>query len=144
MTDNVIEFSLDLFFSGVLGLLAWFFGGFDVLLKVLIVMIVIDYATGLSIAWLDNALCSSVGFRGITKKCIMLSFVGIAHLMDMIIPDDHGAIRSIVCLFYISNEGKSIIENAHRLGVPFPNELLKHFDFIHKDEKITCDKSVSE
>ena len=64
----------------------------------------------------------------------MLTFIGIAHLLDTIIPDDGGAMRSIVCLFYIANEGKSILENADRLGIPIPQMLIKHFSNIHKDD----------
>ena len=126
--DTVVDFALG---SGI-GLLSWFFGGLDGLLKVLLVLIIIDYFSGLSVAWLNRTISSATGFKGITKKCIMLTFVGIAHLLDTIIPDDGGAIRSIVCLFYIANEGKSIIENADRLGIPIPHMLLKHFNNIRK------------
>ena len=35
--------------------------------------------------------------------------------------------KIVVCLFYISNEGISILENAHKLGVPIPDILSKHF-----------------
>ena len=128
VSDTAIDFVLG---SGI-GLLSWFFGGLDGLLKVLLVLIVIDYFSGLSVAWLNRTISSAVGFLGITKKCIMLTFVGIAHLLDTIIPDDGGAIRSIVCLFYIANEGKSSIENADRLGIPIPHMLLKHFNNIRK------------
>ena len=126
--DTVVDFALG---SGI-GLLSWFFGGLDGLLKVLLVLIIIDYFSCLSVAWLNRTISSATGFKGITKKCIMLTFVGIAHLLDTIIPDDGGAIRSIVCLFYIANEGKSIIENADRLGIPIPHMLLKHFNNIRK------------
>ena len=126
--DTVVDFALG---SGI-GLLSWFFGGLDGLLKVLLVLIIIDYFSGLSVAWLNRTISSATGFKGITKKCIMLAFVGMAHLMDTIIPDSGGAMRYIVCLFYIANEGKSIIENADRLGIPIPHMLLKHFNNIRK------------
>ena len=126
--DTVIDFAV----GSIIGLISWFFGGLDGLLKVLLALIVIDYFSGLTVAWRTNTISSAVGFLGISKKCLMLTFVGIAHLLDTIIPDDGGAIRSIVCLFYIANEGKSIIENADRLGIPIPHMLLKHFNNIHK------------
>ena len=98
----------------------------------MLALIIIDYFSGLTVAWRTNTISSAVGFIGISKKCLMLTFVGIAHLLDTIIPDDGGAMRSIVCLFYIANEGKSIIENADRLGIPIPQMLMKHFSNIHK------------
>ncbi len=128
--DTVIDFAV----GSIIGLISWFFGGLDGLLKVLLALIVIDYFSGLTVAWRTNTISSAVGFLGISKKCLMLTFVGIAHLLDTIIPDDGGAMRSIVCLFYIANEGKSIIENADRLGIPIPQMLMKHFNNIHKDE----------
>ena len=130
ISDTVVEFAL----GSIVGLVSWFFGGLDGLLKVLLALIVIDYFSGLSVAWRTNTISSAVGFLGITKKCLILTFVGIAHLLDTIIPDDGGAMRSIVCLFYIANEGKSILENADRLGIPIPQMLIKHFSNIHKDD----------
>ena len=135
ISGTVNDTALDFVVGSVIGLVSWFFGGLDGLLRVLIVLIVIDYFSGLSVAWITRTISSSVGFKGITKKCIMLTFVGIAHLMDTIIPDDGGAIRSIVCLFYIANEGKSIIENAATLGIPIPQMLLKHFSRIQTHDK---------
>ena len=131
VNDSAIDFVL----GSAIGLISWFFGGLDGLLKVLLVLIVIDYFSGMSVAWLNDTISSSIGFKGITKKCIMLTFVGMAHLMDTIIPDDGGAIRSVVCLFYIANEGKSIIENADNLGIPIPHMLMKHFSNIHKQSE---------
>ena len=128
--DTVVDFAV----GSLIGLVSWFFGGLDGLLKVLLALIVIDYFSGLTVAWRANTISSAVGFLGISKKCLMLTFVGIAHLLDTIIPNDGGAMRSIVCLFYIANEGKSIIENADRLGIPIPQMLMKHFNNIHKQD----------
>ena len=136
LNDTVIDFV-----AGSFAMFAsWFFGGLDGLLKVLLVMIVIDYFSGLSVAWVNGTISSSIGFKGITKKCIMLAFVGMAHLMDTIIPDSGGAMRYIVCLFYIANEGKSIIENASELGVPFPKALKDKFSVLKEHDKIAKKK----
>ena len=70
----------------------------------------------------------------------MLAFVGMAHLIDTIIPDSGGAMRYIVCLFYIANEGKSIIENAGELGVPFPKALKDKFSVLKEHGKISKKK----
>lgn len=138
MTDDVF---IDFILGSFVGLLAWFFGGLDGLMKILLALCVIDYCSGTCVAWYKNILSSSIGFRGIVKKCIMLTFVGIAHLLDIYIVKDFlggtGIIRPVVCMFYISNEGLSIIENADKLGIPIPQILrskLLHLKSEHNQE----------
>jgi toxin secretion/phage lysis holin len=64
-----------------------------------------------------------VGARGIFKKVVIFSLVGVAHIIDQNIIGDGGVIRTAVIFFYLSNEGISIIENATRLGLPIPEKL---------------------
>ena len=131
MTDDVF---LDFILGGIYGLLVWFFGGLDGLLKLLLALIVIDYLSGTLVAWRKNILSSSYGFYGICKKCVMLTFVGIAHLVDNLLPGDAAALRLAVCMFYIANEGMSIIENGDRLGIPIPKALTQHFSKLSHDD----------
>ena len=124
MQDTAADFAM----GTVIGLIGWFFGGLDGFFKVLITFAIIDYFSGLSVAiWVNHNLSSSVGFKGITKKCLMFSFVGIAHLLDKYMLGGTRALRTAVCLFYVGNEGISIIEDADILGVPFPRILKEKF-----------------
>ena len=139
MNDTVIDFSL----ASLVGLIGWFFGGLDGFVKVLLVFASIDYLSGIAAgAWVRHNLSSAAGFKGIARKCLMFSFVGIAHVLDKYMLGDTQVLRTAVCLFYIGNEGISIIENADALGVPFPQilrekflELKKHKDTKKKDTK---------
>ncbi|MBR0033399.1 MAG: phage holin family protein, partial [Bacilli bacterium] len=46
------------------------------------------------------------------------------------------ALRTAVCLFYIGNEGISIVENAEKLGVPIPKFLHgKFLSFTEENQK---------
>jgi toxin secretion/phage lysis holin len=72
---------------------------------------------------LEKHLSRDVGARGIFKKVVIFSLVGIAHIMDQNIIRDGSAIRTAVIFFYLSNEGISIIENSTRLGLPIPEKL---------------------
>ena len=128
MTENNI---MDFLLSVVLGFVTWFFGGIDGLLQVLIAFCIIDYFTGIIAAALNHELSSRVGFRGIVKKIILFMFVGMAHLLDSYLPGDSGSIRAVVCLFYVVNEGISIIENAEKIGVPIPKPLHNMLAKIH-------------
>ena len=128
MTENNI---MDFLICSSLGFITWFFGGIDGLLQVLIAFSVIDYLTGIIAAALNHELSSRTGFRGIVKKVILFMFVGMAHLLDSYLPGDSGSIRAVVCLFYVVNEGISIIENAEKIGVPIPKPLHNMLAKIH-------------
>ena len=130
MTKDIIDF----FTAGVIGLLGWFFGGLDGFIKVLLTFTVIDYFTGLAVAYTNNEISSKIGFKGILRKSVMFSFVGIAHIIDKYFLGDTATIRTAVVLFYVGNEGISIMENAYTLGVPFPKVLRGHFLQFSKED----------
>lgn len=109
--------------TAVGGFLGWFLGGYDGFLYALIAFIVVDYLMGVMCAVLEKHLSSDVGARGIFKKVVIFSLVGVAHIIDQNIIGDGSAIRTAVIFFYLSNEGISIIENATRLGLPVPEKL---------------------
>lgn len=134
MTDDFLDFTGGVFIT----LLAWFFGEPDGFFKFLIALSVIDYLSGTFLAWVYGNLSSRVGFNGILRKCLMFTFVGIAHLIDKYIGEviGTGAItRIIVCSFYISNEGISIIENADKIGIPIPQILREKFTEIKEQHE---------
>ena len=137
MNDEVSEFLI----AGFVGLAGWFFGGLDGYIKVLIAFTVIDYISGVCRAGAEGKISSSVGFKGIARKIIMFFLVGIAHIIDKHMLNDNQALKVAVCLFYIGNEGISIIENADALGVPIPKFLhgkfLKFTEHNQNKDKVT-------
>ena len=114
---------LQMAFAAIGGWLGWFLGGYDGFLYALIAFIVVDYLMGVMCAVLGKHLSSDVGARGIFKKVVIFSLVGVVHIIDQNIIGDGSAIRTAVIFFYLSNEGISIIENATRLGLPIPEKL---------------------
>lgn len=132
MNDEVSEFMV----AGIVGLLGCFFGGLDGYIKVLIACTVIDYVTGICAAGIEGKLSSAEGFKGIARKVTMFLFVGLAHIIEQLLPDSKGAFRIAIILFYIGNEGISIIENADKLGVPIPKFLRGRFlEFSKKNQQ---------
>ena len=126
------------FFSGLfIGILAWFFGGLDGFVQVLIAFSVIDYLSGICAAVVQKqTLSSAVGFKGITKKVYMFILVGMAHIIDEHLLGNSQALRTTVCLFYIGNEGISILENTHNMNITIPKFLedkILHFTEQHND-----------
>ena len=132
------DFSIDLVWAklqmaiaAVGGWLGYFVGGVDGLMTALLVLMVMDYVTGIMCAVIDRELSSSVGFRGIFKKVLILMLVGVAHVVDLHVVGTGDALRSAVVCFYLSNEGVSMLENAAHLGLPVPDKLKDILAQLH-------------
>ncbi|WP_461206061.1 phage holin family protein [Clostridium sp. DL1XJH146] len=123
MTIKTIWNYVQMFLTAIGGWLGWFLGGNDGFLYALIAFVVVDYLTGIMCGILEKKLSSEVGSRGIFKKVLTFTLVGVAHIIDSQIIGDGSAIRTAVIFFYISNEGISIIENASKIGLPVPEKL---------------------
>lgn len=115
------DFKLALGEAGAI--IGFFLGGADGLIKALIVFAIVDYITGVAAAAIEHKLNSEIGFKGITKKLLLFCIVGVAHILDVYVLDTGAVCRSAVVLFYIANEGLSIIENVARCGLPIPDKL---------------------
>ena len=113
------------------GWLGYFLGGMDGLMIALIVFMVLDYVTGVMCAIADKKLSSSVGFKGICKKVLILMLVGLAHTVDVHVVGSGSALRGAVVCFYLSNEGLSLLENAGHLGLPIPDKLKEILAQLH-------------
>lgn len=111
-------------------------GGWDAALQVLIALMVADYISGVMVAALwqrsnkseGGGLDSKAGFRGICKKGVVLLVVWIAALLDMAIGASY--VRTAVVLFFVGNEGLSLLENLGLMGVPFPAFLQKALEAL--------------
>ena len=121
------DFSIDLIWTKVQiaitaigGWLGYFLGGMDGLMVALIVLMTLDYISGVMCAIIDKKLSSAVGFKGICKKVFILMLVGVAHIIDLHVVGTGSALRSAVVCFYLSNEGLSLLENAARAAIQPP------------------------
>ncbi len=54
------------------GFCGYFLGGWDATLRVLVMMAMIDYLTGMVAAGCNGQLKSKLGFKGIAKKVVLL------------------------------------------------------------------------
>lgn len=105
------------------GFVGWFFGNTDGFLLALIAFTIADYISGVLAAIAHRELSSEVGFKGIARKILIFTLVGLAHLLDAYLLQGSDALRMAVIFFYISNEGISLLENATRLGLPVPPQI---------------------
>lgn len=111
------------FFSTVATTLLFIFGGWDIALQSLVIVMIIDYLTGISKSYVAETLNSNKGFKGIVKKLAMLGLVAIAVIIDRLIGDT-GLIRNFIIYYLVANEGLSIIENLGEMDIIVP-EFLK-------------------
>ena len=132
-------------FTVVMGAIGYFIGGMDGLMIILLVLMGIDYITGVMCGIADKKLSSKVGFIGICRKVLILLMVGIANLLDVNIIQTGSMLRSATLFFYISNEGVSVLENAAKLGLPIPKKIKDVLEQLHdKSEKDESDKDDKE
>ncbi len=113
------------------GWLGWFLGGCDGLLYALVVFTVVDYITGVLCAIEDKNLSSEIGFKGICRKVLIFTLVGIANILDVAVIGNGSVLRTAIIFFYLSNEGVSLLENAAHLGLPIPEKLKEVLKQLH-------------
>ncbi|WMJ81984.1 phage holin family protein [Clostridium sp. MB40-C1] len=99
------------------------FGGWDLALQILIIFMILDYTMGVVIAWINKKLSSKTGFKGLLKKSVIFAVLIVAVSLDKLLNTGSWVFRTLVCYFYIANEGISILENCACLGVPIPKQL---------------------
>jgi toxin secretion/phage lysis holin len=103
---------------------SFLFGGWPLLMQVLMIFIMVDYALGVLVAATFGKLNSKIGFRGIAKKVIIVMLVAIAHSVDTILGDAH-FVRDTVIFFYLANELISILETVGKTNLPVPDVLKR-------------------
>ena len=113
---------------------------------VLLVFMILDYATGMVRAWRARELSSKIGVDGIVKKVGYMVLVVVAMGVDYLVYNGLVAVNItvpynlwfglIVTIWLIINEMISILENLSDIGVPIPSFLKK----IVKRLKKTVDK----
>lgn len=127
--------TIRVFLAVVGGFLSRFLGGMDGMVMALIWFAAIDYTTGIIAAIIEKKLDSSIGWKGILKKFVMFMIVGICHIVDADVLGGGSALRTMAIIFYISNEGVSVVENVSRAGLPVPNKLKEVLAQLKEDSE---------
>ena len=122
-------------FTALGGFFGWFLGGYDGFMYALIAFVVIDYITGVMCAISDKKLSSSVGFRGICRKVLIFTLVGVGNILDVYVLGHGSVLRTAVIFFYLSNEGVSMLENTAHLGLPIPEKLKAILAQLNEEDR---------
>ncbi|WP_346891478.1 phage holin family protein [Clostridium sp. UBA3887] len=113
----------------------WLLGTWDTALIVLILFMVLDYGTGLLRAWINKEVSSDVGLRGIARKAVIFVVLIVAVMLDRLLNTGTWVFRTLVCYFYIANEGISLLENCAGLGLPIPEKIKDALAQLKDGEK---------
>lgn len=120
--------------------LAELFGGWDMALETLLILMAADWITGgillpavfgKSPKSPNGALESRAGWKGLCRKGMTLFYILIAARLDRLLGMDY--IRNAVCIGFIANELLSIVENAGLMGVPLPAMIRKVIDILKEN-----------
>ncbi len=134
--------------AAVTGAIAGLFGSWNTMLTILAVVMAIDYISGWIVAACGRSpktegggLSSKVGFVGIAKKAFIMLLILLATMLDRAIGTGTSVFQSMLVLYYIANEGLSILENAALMGVKFPEKLKKALEALRKKEEEPPDEA---
>ena len=117
--------------SVILTTFVYLVGGFDIALQSLLIVMVIDYLTGIASAIYNKNLSSKIGLKGILKKFCYLCVVALSVVIDNL-TGQSGLIRTLVIYFFVANDGLSIIENMAEMNVKLPEKLIDALEQIKK------------
>lgn len=114
-------------------------GGWDAGLKTLVIFMAIDYITGIlcALVWKRSpksetgAFESKASLKGLIRKCAVLVLVYVAALLDTL--TGQKIVRTAVIMFFIANDGFSIIENLGIMGVPMPDVVKNAFELLRNN-----------
>ena len=113
--------------AALAGGLAGLMGAWSAPMTALAAFMVIDYVTGVIVAWRGRSpksegggVSSKAGFDGLIRKAFILAVILVAALLDEALGGTRSVFRTAAALYYAANEAISILENAALMGVPCP------------------------
>ncbi|MCI8670962.1 MAG: phage holin family protein [Bacilli bacterium] len=129
---NLEKISFNTLGGVFLGGISYALGGLDSAIITLLIVMAIDYLTGVCKALYNKKVNSMVGIKGIIKKVGYLLIVALSVKLDQI-AGQTGAIRTLVIYFFVANEGISILENWGNMGLPLPKKLMGTLEQLKKE-----------
>lgn len=119
----------------ICGVVAAYLNMMIIPVSVLIVVMIIDYITGLAQAYVTKTLNSRIGVIGIIKKIAYLALIVVGIVVDYLMSfailqcgievSVNYCFGLVITVWLIINELISILENISKLGIPLPSFLIK-------------------
>lgn len=129
MKTTMIRVSAEMIFGGFLGWVVSAVGGWDAAIKLLAMLMAVDYISGLLCAAMGKSqktkkggLKSAVMLIGLVRKGMIIAIVMICNQADITLGVQWMRLGAIFA--FSANELLSLIENMGLLGVPMPPQVV--------------------
>lgn len=109
-------------------------------ISVLLIFITIDIVTIVEVSINKRKFKKSSYIKKGLTVFSMLLIVLVSGIIDICLFTENSAISTAVVLFYLSQEGKSIINNAYQLGLPLPKTLINIIEHLDKSDNDSSSK----
>ena len=127
-------------FASVISMLVYAVGGLDAYLKTLIILMIIDYLSGVFASVLFNKsdktktgkLSSKAMISGVAKKIYIMLLVIIAYRFDIMLNIEYARLACITA--FIISELLSIIEKTEYFGIKIPSVFYKLIELLNEKE----------
>lgn len=124
--------------AGIATTIAEAMGGWDAPLQTLVAVISVDIITGVACAFFfqnsqkteSGAYKSEESLRGLIRKGCMFLIVCVSYRLDALAGTT--VVRTATIMFFIANDGFSIIENLGLMGVPMPEIVTNAFELLRE------------
>ena len=129
-------------------------GGWNPVLSLLIILMLVDLITGFSLAVINKEVSSSKMRLGILRKFITFVMIFIGYRFDLVMIDSLGALpvmwgislsaKMFITVYFCFEENISVIENCANLGIPVPKWLRSILKQVSNDvNDSTPDKFIN-
>lgn len=137
--------------AAMVGAAAGLLGEWNVLLTVLAIFMATDYLTGLIVAWrgkspktVTGGVSSKAGFDGLIRKFFIMVVILVATLLDVAIGNSTRVFQTAATMYYIANEGISILENTALMGVKYPKFIIKALEALRDKSDTLNDGKIDD
>lgn len=119
---------ITVFLSFLVGAIATQLGGFDMLLRTVLLLLILDFILGFTHAYLTKQVESKRMREGITKIIMTFVLIFLAYQMQLFTGISY--IREVVLTYIVVNESISILEHIERSNVSTPQFLKKILEVL--------------
>lgn len=105
------------------------FENIDINLKYLIIVVILDFISGIFKAFVKKKINSSIGVKGVLKKFSYFIVVAISKIIGNILNIGNLLLR-IVIYSLVFNEIVSILENCTEMGIKLPKLLISSLEIF--------------
>lgn len=123
---------ITIFYEWLTNPLGKFVGGYDNLLRSLVIFIIIEFLTEIMCYIIKKKRTKKLSVNGICQVITIFLMIGIANTLDICILNNYNLLRTISIYYYISVEGKMLLKNIKKINGNIPPKIKEVLKKIKK------------